>query len=326
MESQLALELVRITEAAALESARWTGRGDKNSADDAATTAIRSHFNTVPMDGTVVIGEGEMDEAPMLYIGEKVGNRKGPKMDIAVDPLEGTETVAKGLNNAISVIAAAPQGSLLHAPDMYMQKLAVGPKLAGKLSLDDPLEQTLAKAALLLERPLTDLTVSILDRERHRSIIEVLRQAGVRIKLLGHGDVMAAIDTCTEDSGVDLYIGSGGAPEGVLAAAAMKCMGGDIQGRLLPDTAEDVERCQRMGIDQPERLLTMDDMVGRQGVLFVATGVTPGDFLQGVRYLPGSRAETHSVVMYSETKTVRFVRSVHQLKEQLGTLAQAVSF
>lgn len=325
MESQLALELVRITEAAALESARWIGRGDKHSADDAATTAIRSHFNTVPMDGTVVIGEGEMDEAPMLYIGERVGNRKGLKMDIAVDPLEGTETVAKGLNNAISVIAAAPQGSLLHAPDMYMQKLAVGPKLAGKLSLDDPLEQTLAKAALLLGRPLTDLTVSILDRERHHSIIDVLRRAGVRIKLLGHGDVMAAIDTCT-DSGVDMYIGSGGAPEGVLAAAAMKCMGGDIQGRLLPDTAEDVERCKRMGIEQPNRLLTLDAMVGRQGVLFVATGVTSGDFLQGVRYLSGSRAETHSVVMYSGTKTVRFVRSVHQLEEQLNTLAQAVSF
>ncbi|MDP4097214.1 class II fructose-bisphosphatase [Paenibacillus sp. P96] len=325
MESQLALELVRITEAAALASAKWIGRGDKNNADDAATTALRSHFNTVPMDGTVVIGEGEMDEAPMLYIGERVGNRKGPKMDIAVDPLEGTETVAKGLNNAISVIAAAPQGSLLHAPDMYMQKLAVGPKLAGKLSLDDPLEQTLAKAALLLDRPLTDLTVSILDRDRHRSIIEVLRQSGVRIKLLGHGDVMAAIDTCA-DSGVDLYIGSGGAPEGVLAAAALKCMGGDIQGRLLPDSDEDIERCKRMGIADPKRLLTMDDMVGGQGVLFVATGVTSGDFLQGVRHLPGSRAETHSVVMYSETKTVRFVRSVHHLEEQAGTWAQAVSF
>lgn len=324
MEGQLALELVRITEEAALASARWTGRGDKINADGAATTAMRKHFDSVAMDGTVVIGEGEMDEAPMLYIGERIGSRQGPKMDIAVDPLEGTETVASGLNNALSVIAAAPQGSLLHAPDIYMHKLAVGPALAGRLTLNDPIEVTLRKASQYLGKPMSDLTVSILDRERHSDMIAALRQAGVRIKLLSHGDVMGAIETST-DSEVDLYVGSGGAPEGVLAAAALKCLGGEIQGRLIPETTNDYSRCQRMGLCDPRQLLTMDDMVGKQGVMFVATGVTPGDFLRGVKYLPGGRAETHSVMMYSGTRTLRFIRSVHVLDQMKPELPAAAS-
>lgn len=324
MESSLALELVRVTEEAALRSARWTGRGDKHSADEAATLAMRKHFDSVAMNGVVVIGEGEMDEAPMLYIGERVGSGKGPKMDVAVDPLEGTETVASGLNNALSVIAAAPRGSLLHAPDIYMHKLAAGPRLAGRLSLDDPIEVTLQKAAVILDKPLSELTVSILDRERHSAMIAALRESGVRIKLLTHGDVMGAIETCT-DSEVDLYVGSGGAPEGVLAAAALKCLGGELQGRLIPVTPGDMERCRRMGLQDPEQLLRMEDMVGREGVLFVATGVTPGDFLQGVKFLPGQREETHSVLMHSGTQTVRYLRSVHQLFAGSGTLAAAAS-
>lgn len=324
MESSLALELVRVTEEAALQSARWTGRGDKNSADEAATVAMRKHFDSAAMDGVVVIGEGEMDEAPMLYIGERVGNRKGPKMDVAVDPLEGTETVANGLNNALSVIAAAPQGTLLHAPDIYMHKLAVGPELAGKLSLNDPIEVTLRKASEILSKPLSEMTVSILDRERHSTMIRALRESGVRIKLLSHGDVMGAIETCT-DSEVDLYVGSGGAPEGVLAAAALKCLGGEIQGRLIPETPEDFVRCHGMGLKHPEQLLTMEDMVGGEGVLFVATGVTAGDFLRGVKYMPGQRAETHSVMMYSGTRTVRYIRSVHHLFQSNETLAAAAS-
>ncbi|MFE0557371.1 class II fructose-bisphosphatase [Paenibacillus sp. NPDC058910] len=324
MESSLALELVRVTEEAALQSARWTGRGDKNSADEAATVAMRKHFDSAAMDGVVVIGEGEMDEAPMLYIGERVGNRKGPKMDVAVDPLEGTETVASGLNNALSVIAAAPRGTLLHAPDIYMHKLAVGPELAGKLSLNDPIEVTLRKASEILSKPLSEMTVSILDRERHSAMIKALRESGVRIKLLSHGDVMGAIETCT-DSEVDLYVGSGGAPEGVLAAAALRCLGGEIQGRLIPETPEDFIRCQDMGLKHPEQLLTMEDMVGREGVLFVATGVTAGDFLRGVKYMPGQRAETHSVMMYSGTRTVRYIRSVHHLFHSSETLAAAAS-
>ncbi|MEC0239748.1 class II fructose-bisphosphatase [Paenibacillus dokdonensis] len=322
MEHHIALELVRITEKAAIDSARWTGRGDKNSADDAATTAIRSRLNSVAIDGTVVIGEGEMDEAPMLYIGEKVGNRLGPKIDIAVDPLEGTETVASGLNNAISVIAAAPEGSLLHAPDIYMEKLAVGPMLAGHLSLNDPIETTLAKASSILNKPLSDMTVSILDRDRHREIIAVLRASGVRIKLLSHGDVMGAIEAATE-SEVDMYIGSGGAPEGVLAAAALKCLGGEMQGRLLPDGIEEVERCKRMGISDPSQLLSMEDMVGRESVLFVATGVTPGDLLNGVRYLPNQKAETHSVIMHSENQTISFLRTIHKMPIPQEILTEA---
>lgn len=324
MESQLALELVRVTEEAALRSALWTGRGDKNSADEAATTGMREQFDTVSMDGVVVIGEGEMDEAPMLYIGEPVGNRKGPQMDVAVDPLEGTETVANGLNNALSVIAAAPRGQLLHAPDIYMHKLAMGPELKGKLSLNDPIELTLQKASKILGKPLSEMTVSILDRERHAVMIKALRDAGVRIKLLTHGDVMGAIETCL-DSEVDLYVGSGGAPEGVLAAAALKCLGGEIQGRLIPETEEDFKRCTKMGLEHPEQLLLLDDMVGREGVLFVATGVTSGEFLRGVKYLPGQQAETHSVMMYSGTKTVRYLRSVHHRFQHTGVLAHAVS-
>ncbi|MFC7681403.1 class II fructose-bisphosphatase [Paenibacillus sp. GCM10028914] len=322
MERHIALELARITEAAALEAACWTGRGDKHSADNAATVAIRSRISSVDMDGTVVIGEGEMDEAPMLYIGEKVGNRRGPKIDVAVDPLEGTETVANGLNNAISVIAAAPQGNLLHAPDIYMAKLAVGPSLAGKLSLDDPVEITLAKASNILNKPLSDMTVSILDRERHQDMISALREAGVRIKLLSHGDVMGAIEAAV-DSEVDLYVGSGGAPEGVLAAAALRCLGGEMQGRLLPDTPEEEKRCQQMGLSDPKRLLGMDDMVGRGNVLFVATGVTSGDLLSGVRYLPNQKAETHSVIMHSMNRTVSYLKTIHHLSGTLDNLTEA---
>ncbi|MBQ4897738.1 class II fructose-bisphosphatase [Paenibacillus sp. Marseille-P2973] len=322
MERHIALELARITEAAALDAACWTGRGDKHSADEAATVAIRSLISSVDMDGTVVIGEGEMDEAPMLYIGEKVGNRRGPKVDIAVDPLEGTETVANGLNNAISVIAAAPQGHLLHAPDIYMAKLAVGPALAGRLSLDDPIEVTLTKASDILSKPLSEMTVSILDRERHRDMISALRQAGVRIKLLSHGDVMGAIEAAVE-SEVDLYVGSGGAPEGVLAAAALRCLGGEMQGRLLPGNPEEAERCRRMGLSDPQQLLGMDEMVGRGSVLFVATGVTSGDLLSGVRYLPNNTAETHSVIMHSLNRTVSYLRTIHHLAGAADHITEA---
>ncbi|GIP54382.1 class II fructose-bisphosphatase [Paenibacillus vini] len=322
MERHIALELARITEAAALDAACWTGRGDKHSADEAATVAIRSLISSVDMDGTVVIGEGEMDEAPMLYIGEKVGNRRGPKVDIAVDPLEGTETVANGLNNAISVIAAAPQGHLLHAPDIYMAKLAVGPALAGRLSLDDPIEITLAQASDILSKPLSEMTVSILDRERHRDMISALRQAGVRIKLLSHGDVMGAIEAAVE-SEVDLYVGSGGAPEGVLAAAALRCLGGEMQGRLLPGNPEEAERCRRMGLSDPQQLLGMDEMVGRGSVLFVATGVTSGDLLSGVRYLPNNTAETHSVIMHSLNRTVSYLRTIHHLAGAADHITEA---
>jgi len=313
MERELALEIVRVTELAALSAAQWMGRGDKNQADGAATTAMRAMFDSVSVQGTVVIGEGEMDEAPMLYIGEQVGNGQGPEVDIAVDPLEGTELVAKGLNNALAVIAIANKGCLLHAPDMYMQKLAVGPALTGKLRLEDPLELTLAKAAEHLNKPLSNLTVMILDRERHQDLIQTLRRVGVRIKLLSDGDVAGAMAPAMPESGIDLYVGSGGAPEGVLAAAALSCLGGELQGRLMPSNEEEYQRCLQMGMTNPLKLLTMEDMVGNQDVIFAATGITPGEFLGGVQYTGHQRAETHSIVMRAKTKTIRFIRSNHYL-------------
>ncbi|MEK4853700.1 class II fructose-bisphosphatase [Paenibacillus sp. FSL H7-0756] len=313
MERELALEIVRVTELGALSSARWIGRGDKHAADDAATTAIRAMFDSVSIDGTVVIGEGEMDEAPMLYIGERVGNRKGPSVDVAVDPLEGTEVVACGLHNAQSVIAIADRGSLLHAPDIYMEKLACGPELAGKLSLGDPVEVTLRKASMLTGKALPELTVMVLDRTRHEGLIATLREAGVRIKLINHGDVAGAIAAALPDSDVDLYMGSGGAPEGVLAAAALRCLGGELQGRLLPEGPFEMQRCLLMGLDNPTRVLSMEDMVGTGDVIFAATGVTSGEFLNGVRFIGKERAETHSVIMRAQSRTIRYIRSIHFL-------------
>ncbi|MFD2115556.1 class II fructose-bisphosphatase [Paenibacillus yanchengensis] len=320
MERELALEIVRVTEMAALASAPWLGRGDKNSADGAATSAMRAMFDSVSIDGTVVIGEGEMDEAPMLYIGEKVGNTMGPEVDVAVDPLEGTEIVAKGLNNALSVIAVASKGQLLHAPDMYMEKLACGPALAGKLSIADPLETTVYRAAELLQKNVADMTIMVLDRARNESIIKLLRKIGVRIKFLSDGDVAGAMAPAFSEAGVDLYVGSGGAPEGVLAAAALKCLGGELQGRLMPADATEYERCITMGIHDPYRILTMEDMIGTEDVIFAATGVTSGEFLGGVRYLANESAETHSLVMRAKTRTIRFIRTIHHLPNKTKLL------
>lgn len=313
MERELALEIVRVTELAALASAPWMGRGDKIKADNAATSAMRAMFDSVSIRGTVVIGEGEMDEAPMLYIGEQVGSLNGPEVDVAVDPLEGTEIVAKGLNNAMSVIAITNKGNLLHVPDMYMEKLAVGPGLVGKLKITDPMEVTLTKAAEALNKNVAELTVMILDRVRHQSIINTLRNVGVRIKFLSDGDVAGAMAPAFPEAGIDLYVGSGGAPEGVLAAAALKCLGGEIQGRLMPSDAKEYAQCMEMGIEEPYKILYMEDMIGSEDVIFAATGVTPGEFLGGVRYLPDDRAETHSIVMRAKTKTIRFIKALHYL-------------
>lgn len=315
MQRDLSLEIVRVTESAALASARWTGKGNKHSADEAATSAMRSIFSSIPFRGTVVIGEGEMDEAPMLFIGESVGNGLGPEYDVAVDPLEGTDIVASGRNNALSVVAIAEKGNLLHAPDMYMEKLAVGPRLVGKLNLDDPLELTIRKAALQLQKEITELTVSILDRKRHAEKIFVLRTLGVKIHLLNDGDVAGAMAAAFPETGIDLHVGSGGAPEGVLAAAALRCMGGDFQGRLLPENEDEIQRCKEMGIVDPSKVLGMRELVGESDIYFAATGVTSGDFLSGVKFLFGGRAETHSVVMRAQTQTVRFIQCVHQMHE-----------
>ncbi|CAH1201903.1 Fructose-1,6-bisphosphatase class 2 [Paenibacillus allorhizoplanae] len=316
MHRDLSLEIVRVTEAAAIASSSWTGKGNKHDADGAATSAMREYFSAVPFRGTVVIGEGEMDEAPMLYIGEEVGSGVGPEFDVAVDPLEGTDIVASGRNNALSVVAIAEKGNLLHAPDMYMAKLAVGPRLAGKLSLEDPLEVTIQKAASILHKEISELTVSILDRNRHAEHIMILRKLGVKIYLLSDGDVAGAMAVAFPETGIDLHVGSGGAPEGVLAAAALRCMGGELQGRLLPENEEEHQRCLAMGISDPSKVLSMRDLVGDSDIIFAATGVTSGDFLHGVKYGWGGRAQTHSVVMRAETQTVRFIQCVHQLHEE----------
>jgi len=318
MDRNLALNLVRVTEAAALNSARYLGRGDKNLADDAAVTGMRKMFDTLSIDGVVVIGEGEMDEAPMLYIGEQIGKatQGSIKLDIAVDPLDGTNAVAKGLSNAISVVAVAPRGCMLHAPDMYMNKIAVGPKAKGKVNLDMPIEEMLKNLSEALNKNISDITVTMLDRPRHENLIREIRRLGARIKLFQDGDVAAAIATCFEDSGVDLLLGIGGAPEGVLAAAALKCLGGEFQGRLHPMTDEERVRCKEMGLEDVDKLLTMEDLVKGNEVIFAATGITDGELLKGVTYHGNNMAKTYSVVMRAETGTVRFIEAIHRLDKK----------
>ncbi|ARI76054.1 class II fructose-bisphosphatase [Halobacillus mangrovi] len=315
MERSLSMELVRVTEAAALSSARWMGRGKKDEADDAATSAMRDVFDTIPMKGTVVIGEGEMDEAPMLYIGEKLGNGYGPRVDVAVDPLEGTNIVAQGTWNALAVIAIADHGQLLHAPDMYMDKIAVGPEAVGKIDINASIAENLQAVAEAKNKEIEDVVAIVLNRKRHQGIIEEIRAAGARIKLIPDGDVAAAINTAFDDTGVDILFGSGGAPEGVLAAVALKCLGGEIQGKLLPSNDEELERCKKMGIEDVDRVLYMDDFCGGDDAIFAATGVTDGELLQGVQF-KGQKATTQTLVMRAKSGTVRFIDGNHSLKKK----------
>ncbi|WP_170008380.1 class II fructose-bisphosphatase [Bacillus fonticola] len=314
MERSLSMELVRVTEAAALASARWMGRGCKEEADDAATSAMRDVFDTIPMKGTVVIGEGEMDEAPMLYIGEKLGTGYGPRVDVAVDPLEGTNIVASGGWNALAVLAVADHGQLLHAPDMYMDKIAVGPEAVGKIDINRSVTENLKAVARSKNKDVEDVVATVLNRKRHEHIIAELREAGARIKLIEDGDVAGAINTAFDHTGVDILFGSGGAPEGVLAAVALKCLGGEIQGRLLPQTEEERTRCGKMGVDVTKVLL-MEDLVRGDDAIFAATGVTDGELLKGVQF-KGTYGATHSVVMRAKSGTVRFVDGRHSLQKK----------
>lgn len=314
MERSLTMELVRVTEAAALQSARWMGRGKKDEADDAATSAMRLVFDTIPMRGTVVIGEGEMDEAPMLYIGEKLGTGDGPAVDVAVDPLEGTNIVASGGWNALSVIAIADEGNLLHAPDMYMEKIAVGPEAVGQIDLNASIHDNLRAVAKAKNKDIEDVVATILNRSRHEKIIAELREAGARIKLIDDGDVAGAINTAFDQTGVDILFGLGGAPEGVLSAVALKCLGGEIQGRLAPQNEEEAERCKKMGIDV-NQVLRMENLVRGDDAIFAATGVTDGELLKGVQF-KGSYGSTHSVVMRTKSGTVRFIDGRHSLKKK----------
>ncbi|HEX6988989.1 MAG TPA: class II fructose-bisphosphatase [Bacillota bacterium] len=314
MERELTLELVRITEVAAIAAARWMGRGDKEAADQAAVDAMRALFDTVDIRGTVVIGEGELDEAPMLYIGEQVGTGRGPEVDVAVDPLEGTNLVARGLPNALAVLAIAPRGCLLHAPDMYMNKIAVGPAAAGHVDLDAPVRDNLAAVAAALGKRVEDVTVIVLDRPRHAEMIREVREAGARIRLISDGDVSAAIATALPDTGIDLMLGIGGAPEGVLAAAALRCLGGELQGRLHPTSDAERERAESM-VGDVNRKLELADLVSGDDVMFAATGITPGDMLRGVRFTADG-AYTHTLVMRAWTGTVRFIEALHRLERK----------
>ena len=313
MDRNLALEAVRVTEAAALNCAGWTGRGDEKAADQAAVDAMRKAFDALAIDGTVVIGEGERDEAPMLYIGEKVGSG-GPKVDIALDPLEGTTICATGGPNALAVIAMADGGNLLHCPDTYMAKIAVGPAGKGVVDIDKSPTENLNALAEAKRCKVEDLTVIILSRPRHDAIIQEVRKAGARIRLIGDGDVSAAIATTKPETGIDLLLGIGGAPEGVLAAAALRCVGGEFQGRLAPRNNEEIERAKKMGVADIKKKFTIDELAAGD-VMFAATGVTDGDYLQGVHFFPGG-ATTQSVVMRSKTKTVRVINAMHYFEHK----------
>ena len=316
VDRNLAMELVRVTEAAALAASAWIGRGDKNSADGAAVDAMRRAFDTVAISGTVVIGEGEMDEAPMLFIGEKVG-LGGVAVDIAVDPLEGTTITATGGPNSIAVLAVAEHGGFLHAPDIYMDKIAVGPGLpAGVVDLDASPAENLRELARARKCEINDLMVCMLGRERHEGIVRACREAGARITLLPDGDVAGVVACAQPEAGIDLYLGSGGAPEGVLAAAALRCIGGQMQGRLLYEDDAQIERARAMGIADPHRKFGVEEMA-RGEVMFAATGVTSGAFLRGVRKT-ALGAVTHSTVMRSKTGTVRYIEGHHNFAVKPG--------
>lgn len=315
MERLLALELIRVTEAAAIASARLMGRGDTMDADRVAVEAMRRVFDEIPIDARIVIGEGERDQAPMLYIGERVGDPSSavgdaPEIDIAVDPLEGTNLVAYGQAGSITVLAATERGGLLNAPDCYMDKLCVGPVVAGKVDITLPPTENLRRIAAALGRGVNDITVVILERPRHQALIAEVRAAGARIKLISDGDLAAAISCAVSGTGVHAVIGIGGAPEGVITAAALRCLGGEIQARLVFRSDAERERAQGMGHGDPTRVYRTDELASGENVVFAATGVTSGDLLEGVRFFGGG-ARTHSLVMAYQTKQVRFVDTVH---------------
>ena len=316
MDRNLALEVVRVTEAAALSASRLMGRGDEKAADQAAVDAMRTALNSLAIEGCVVIGEGERDEAPMLYIGEKVG-MGGPSVDIALDPLEGTTITAKGGNNALAVIAMAEKGGFLNAPDVYMDKIAVGNGLPDNLvDLDETPATNLKNLAKAKRTEISELVVCILDRPRHSELIAKVREAGARIMLISDGDVSGVISTSEPGSGVDIYIGTGGAPEGVLAAAALRCIGGFMQGRLLFRNDDEKGRAAKWGVKDLNRKYRMEDLAQGE-VMFAATGVTDGTMLHGVRRFSGG-ATTHSIVMRSKTGTVRRIQTQHNFEMKVG--------
>jgi len=314
LDRVLVLEVVRVTEAAAVAVTNYTGRGDEKAADQAAVDAMRQALNSLEIDGEVVIGEGERDEAPMLYIGEKVGKGKGPKIDIALDPLEGTTIAARAMPNALAVLAMAEHGHFLNAPDVYMDKIAVGGGYpAGIVDLDKSPAENLKALAKAKSRPISDIMACILDRPRHAELIKAVREAGAGIKLIPDGDVAGVIQTAMPGTGVDIYIGSGGAPEGVLAAAALRCIGGQMQGRLLFRNDDEKGRARKLGITDLDRKYGLEELASGD-VIFSATGVTDGSMLEGVRHILGGYS-THTLVMRSSTGTVRWIKTHHQSRK-----------
>jgi len=321
MDSDLSLEFLRVVEQAAIACAHTMGQGDRHRSDQVAVEAMRSVMDTVPIDGTIVIGEGERDEAPMLYIGEKVGmvhamGLAGPKpvrfteVDIAVDPLEGTNLCATGAPNAIAVLAASNKGGLLHAPDLYMEKLVVGPSSKEKVSLDAPVHENLKAIASCLGRQVEDLVVIVLDRDRHKQLIDDIRATGARIRLIGDGDLSAGIAAAVVGSGVHAVMGTGGAPEGVLTAAAMRCLNGEIFARLVVSKPEHEERCRAMGITDFKKVYRSKDLAPGDSIIFAATGVTDGTLMRGVRFF-GDGTRTSSVIMQNRPHRIRFIDSIH---------------
>ena len=330
-ERELSLDFLRVTEAAAIESAKTMGQGDRKYSDHVAVEAMREVMDTVPMRGRIVIGEGERDEAPMLYIGEELGGRDYPadvretfpEIDIAVDPLEGTNLCAVGANNAIAVLAAAERGGLLNAPDIYMDKIVVGPSCRGAIDIEAPVKQNLKAIARSLNRDIEDLTIMMLDRSRHKQLIQEVREAGARVRLISDGDLSAGISAAVAGTNIHALMGIGGAPEGVLTAAAMRCLNGEIQAKLVfdperlgvdkskvPPQEEVMERLKSMGITDPDKIYDTNDLAPGKRIIFAATGVTDGSLLRGVRFF-GSGKRTHSVVMTTDTRNIRFVDTVH---------------
>jgi len=310
MDRNLALEFVRVTEAAAIEAAKWIGRGDKKKADGAAVNAMRSRFNQVDFSGTVVIGEGEKDEAPMLYTGEKVGTKKGPIMDLAIDPLECTDSVAYGRYNATTVIASGPKGSLLHAPDTYMKKIAVGPLGKKAINLEASVKVNIEKVAKAMNKRVEDVTVVILDRERHADLIKEVRDAGARVRLITDGDVAAGIATCFPESGIDILMGIGGSTEAVLAAVPIKILGGEILCQFKPKKDADIPKIKSAGVKNIDKVFNAEDLAKGKELTFTATGVIEGPLLNGVVF-GKNKAITHSLVIRGTSGTIRYVTTHH---------------
>lgn len=313
-ERNMALELVRATEAAAMSAGRWMGRGDKNASDNAAVNGMRFMLNTIEMDGIIVIGEGEKDEAPMLFNGEKLGTGNAPQVDIAVDPIDGTRLLALGRPNAISVVALSERNTMFDPKHIFfMNKIVVGPEAAGAVDIEAPVSDNLSRVAKALEKSVEDVTVIVLDRPRHEHLITEIREAGARIRLISDGDIAGALMTCKPGIGIDMLIGIGGSPEAVVSACGLKCVGGFMQCKLWPRNSEEGARCRELGMDL-NAVLELNDLVSSENVFFAATGITDGELLSGVRY-EGTKIRTNSIVMRSKSGTIRYIEAIHSLQK-----------